>query len=389
MLGIVRKRLSESSNLTRSYDWLQERLWLASSWPRYLGRRLFCVPQKVQSMLIIRVSGIGDIILTTPVVKKLRGRYPDAKITYLTLKAMRPILEFNPCIDYLLTEDDEDKIIKQNYDWVINLQLFDNSTFVKDIIQRLKYKRISGSIVDKNGRYYEATNYRYYFSNWMESLMRGAIGIPFSAADTEKVEIYIPENRRNRQRDLCTKFGIGDGTFVGLNLGSQDKTFWYRDHSLDYLEKLIRHLYTKYNIILVGQSKNLSPDEHNQLTKLNKVFPKIINLVDKLTLEELLLVIEKCSVFISSDSGPAHISMAVKTPAILLFGADSGKRIISPRKRGEIYSIINSDCECSPCKPWRAKQACIANKRAQCMETIPVERILNEIEYFLKKAVKQ
>jgi len=335
------------------------------------------------------VSGIGDIILTTPVVKRLREIYPDAVITFATLKAMKPILEFNPCIDYLLTEDDEDKLRNQNYDWVINLQLFDNSAFVRDIIAKARYKRISGNYLQKNGVCHQVTNYRYYFSTWMESLMRGAIGIPFSAKDTETVEIYIPESRRNRQRDLCAKYGIGDVKYVGLNLGSRDINFWYRDYSLDYLEKLMDQLHTKYNLILVGQSNNLSPDECNQLTRITKAFPRMVNLVDKLSLEELLLVIDKCNVFVSSDSGPVHISMAVKTPVIILFGADSGKRIISPTKRGQIYSIVNSDCKCSPCKPWRAKQECMANKRAQCMETIPVERILYEIDYFLKMTVEE
>ncbi|MEO5646756.1 MAG: glycosyl transferase, partial [Chitinophagaceae bacterium] len=64
--------------------------------------------------LIIRFSSIGDIVLTTPVIRCLRKKFPDATIHYLTKRAFKGIVENNPYLDkiHLLEGDLEDVIIE-------------------------------------------------------------------------------------------------------------------------------------------------------------------------------------------------------------------------------------------------------------------------------------
>ena len=76
--------------------------------------------------LVIRFSSIGDIVLTTPVVRCLKKQVPGADIHYLTKKSFSPILEFNPYIDQLhFLEDDMEvllnKLKPEKFDFIIDL----------------------------------------------------------------------------------------------------------------------------------------------------------------------------------------------------------------------------------------------------------------------------
>ena len=79
-----------------------------------------------KKFLIIRFSSIGDIVLTTPVVRCLRKKYPNAAIHYLTKKQFAGIIDSNPYVDkvILLKEDINETIAEvreENYDCIIDL----------------------------------------------------------------------------------------------------------------------------------------------------------------------------------------------------------------------------------------------------------------------------
>src|SRR5215212_1438256 len=76
--------------------------------------------------LIIRFSSIGDIVLTTPVIRCLRKKYPDAQIHYLTKQSFASILLTNPYLDKVhVLKNDLDVIIEElkneNFDYIIDL----------------------------------------------------------------------------------------------------------------------------------------------------------------------------------------------------------------------------------------------------------------------------
>src|ERR1700749_4107286 len=76
--------------------------------------------------LIIRFSSIGDIVLTTPVVRCLKKQVLTAEVHYLTKKAFRPILSANPYVDRIhILEEDLGALIetlrKEDFDYIIDL----------------------------------------------------------------------------------------------------------------------------------------------------------------------------------------------------------------------------------------------------------------------------
>ncbi|MEO8821434.1 MAG: glycosyltransferase family 9 protein, partial [Ginsengibacter sp.] len=82
--------------------------------------------EKEMKFLIIRFSSIGDIVLTTPVIRNLRKKFPSATIHYLTKKKFASIVESNPYLDKtLLLEDDFattiQEVKEEGYDYIIDL----------------------------------------------------------------------------------------------------------------------------------------------------------------------------------------------------------------------------------------------------------------------------
>ena len=74
--------------------------------------------EKATSILVVRLSSIGDIILTTPVVRRLGAKWPGAQIEYCTRPEFLPLLSSNPYISVLHTPD---TLPEGSYDLVIDL----------------------------------------------------------------------------------------------------------------------------------------------------------------------------------------------------------------------------------------------------------------------------
>ena len=94
--------------------------------------------------LIIRFSSIGDIVLTTPVIRCLKMQVPDAEVQFLTKKSFRPLLEHNPYIDKLklLAHSWElmiHELIDEDYDYIIDLHHNVRSLRIKSILKKKSF----------------------------------------------------------------------------------------------------------------------------------------------------------------------------------------------------------------------------------------------------------
>ena len=86
--------------------------------------------------LILRFSSIGDIVLTTPVIRCLKQQYPDAEVHYATKKSYQSLLENNPYVDKVFVlEKSLNYLLKQlkseRYDYIIDLHNNLRTTILK------------------------------------------------------------------------------------------------------------------------------------------------------------------------------------------------------------------------------------------------------------------
>ena len=96
----------------------------------------------MKKILIIRFSSIGDIVLTTPVIRCIKEQKPEIEIHYLTKKSFKGILEYNPYLSKIHTIEKDIKEIatelkQENFDYVIDLHNNFRSLQTKRIIGKL------------------------------------------------------------------------------------------------------------------------------------------------------------------------------------------------------------------------------------------------------------
>ncbi len=125
-----------------------------------------------------------------------------------------------------------------------------------------------------------------------------------------------------------------------------------------------------FHIVLVG-----SKDDIERCNLIEKTINKhVTNLAGKTTIDELPVVMKSCKFTISNDSGPMHVSAAVGTPVIGIFGSTNPK---TTYPFGYMDYVLHKEIDCSYC----LKRHCIRKfDKMKCMELITVEDVLNKLQ---------
>ena len=262
-------------------------------------------------ILIIRFSSIGDIVLTTPVLRCIRQQKPDAEIHLLTKAAYRAVVAHNPRIDKVFyLEDDLDTIIgelkKEKYDYVADLHhnlrtlrvkqalgVKESYSFPKLNVQKwmltaLKIQALPDkSIVD---RYFEAVK---------------PLGI---RNDGKGLEYFIPENAATTEDDIPLGHRLG---YVGCVIGGS-----YETKKLP-AEQWIRFCKeVPYPVVLLG-----GPEDRELGQQITQADPgKIYNSCGKFNLNESADLVRRARVVVSNDTGLMHIAAAFDKPIVSLWG---------------------------------------------------------------------
>ncbi|MBI5187796.1 MAG: glycosyltransferase family 9 protein, partial [Nitrospirae bacterium] len=147
----------------------------------------------------------------------------------------------------------------------------------------------------------------------------------------------------------------------------------YKNWPVEHVISLVKTLHLKYNseVILFGGRKEM-PVGAGIAGELKDGF---IDLTGRTNIRETSALIKICRLFISTDSGPMHLSQAVGTPTIALFGP-TDPAIYGPR--GERHILIRKSLVCSPCKYYDCPDA-------QCMSLIMPDDVCKAVDEMLGK----
>ena len=260
--------------------------------------------------LIIRFSSIGDIVLTSPVVRCLKKQVQGAEVHFLTKKSFAPVVENNPYIDkiHLLSHSWELMIYElksEHYDYIIDLH-HNMRTF--RLKKELGVKSFSFNKL--NVRKWMLTNLKWdllpdihIVDRYMETLQSFDV-----KNDGAALDYFIHENDEVMQKDIPTSHQAG---FISIVIGAAHNT-----KKLP-LEKL-KMLCTKINhpIVLLGGKEDA--ENGKEISSVNQV--KIYNACGKFKLNESADLVRKSKLVITHDTGLMHIAAAFKKPIISIWG---------------------------------------------------------------------
>ena len=278
---------------------------------------------QIQRILILRMGPLGETLLTTPVIRALRGRFPEAYIAYMVAPGREGLVSENPNIDEVITYSVSiPKLIygmaKRSFQMVVILQPTFRlvlHTFIARIPFRIGFETNSGKgrllhvSVPNNINQHETARYL--------DVVRG-IGIE---PDSEEPEMFVNAAAQEWADDFLAETGISaDRPLIGLNPGSGSESRRWSKVGFAEVGDQLHQKYSAQIFITAGDAEGALPHE---VAGLMSCSPIIITGITPLQLGAIL---QKCRLYISNDTGPMHMSTAVRTPTIALFGASNPRQ---------------------------------------------------------------
>lgn len=342
---------------------------------------------KLERILIIMMGGIGNMIFLTPALKALRKAYPSSITSFLLGPyGAEEALGGSGLIDK--------KIIVGN-------KKHKGITGKIKLIQELRRENFSLSITStgtnplKSGLlcYLAGIKYRLgesirgkgYFYNlkiaWNENHHEVESNINLIQKLGIRVEdknLYIhrsPEDEIFAQRIFADHY-IDKKLVIGMHPGSGMHQAEFKRWPKERFAQLADRIVNNYNasIIIFGGPEEINLA--NEIKKLMKTDPLVMT--GKTTLAQTAALIEKCSLFVSNDSGLLHVACAVNPSTIGIYGPTNHRRT-GPYSDSAV--IIRKKLDCSPCY----KGTKVDCTQLDCLELISVEEVLEAANSMLKK----
>ncbi len=296
-------------------------------------------------MLMGHSAGIGDMLRGSASWRALKNHFPDAELHLLFLtKDKGAVSERLISRHHLLSSFHViDKNIKGIRDWVRFFREFDsvvrkvNPDFIIDfephglkssflcLYARLKYgirslgiaeipfRRYFYSISSQSSRKLKIQDYTDRYFVVLKALGIERKGIPIELEETPEAVSF-----RNSFRK---RFSIPeDKELIGLNIGCGTPDALWRRPNLDLLREVIKQLQERTNTVLVLTGASFEKDINQEFLK-NYPLPAF-DLAGQTDILELPGLIRSCRLFVSTDSGPYHMAVALKVPTLALFVKD-------------------------------------------------------------------
>lgn len=296
-------------------------------------------------ILIIRFSSIGDIVLTSPVVRCIEEQLPHAEIHYLTKEQFGQLILPNPHIrKVFLLKDDFHATMKElkaeNYDLIVDLHKNLRTFRVK---MALGKKSISFNKL--NIEKWLLTNFKinllpkkHLVDRYFEGLK--SLGIK---NDGKGLDFFLPDE------DFSSIEVYQKEKYVAIVTGAK---FFSKRLPLVKLEELCEKIQSK--IVVLGGKEDEKTGEALELK-----FPeKVINFCGKLSLGGSAFILKNSSKVYTNDTGLMHIAAAFKKPMVSFWGSSVlafgfapyfGEREGEGEEKAENLIIENNNLSCRPC----------------------------------------
>lgn len=334
-----------------------------------------------QSILIVLMGSIGDLVRGLAIAAPLRKSFPQARLTWLVEPACSPLVRDHPLIDEVLVFDRAHpasgvlnlrrELRARRFDVTLDLQRHFKSGFFSWLSRaprRIGFHRSNAKEcnwifqTEFIAAAAESLPKLQHYLMFLRPLGAAAEGRPyFGIAERE-----VPEQAGQLLREVSAPF-------VVMVLGSS----WHsKDWLLEGYQKLISYLleHPHYHIVLCGDKSQAA---RAQEIMQGHADGRVVNLVGRTSLLDLGYILRKASACVGPDSGPAHIAAAVGTAHVTLFGPTSPARVAP---YGSEHLSLQSAVGCAPCY----RKRCPGLDRL-CMRLLSAEAVWEQLQTALAR----
>lgn len=324
-------------------------------------------------ILIVRFSSIGDIVLTTPVIRAIHEQLPAADIHYITKKSFASLLAENPYISKLYTIEKSvseiiDQLKAEKYDCVIDLH------------KNIRTLRLKQSLGVKNYSFDKLNFQKWLLVNFKLNKLPevhiveryfGAVKAIGVKNDHKRCELTF-----NSSHVVNVKEALGFDTksYLAVAVGAQFATKTMPEELLISILSKINH-----PIILLGGPTDVERGKALEQALNNHTQP-IINVINQFSLLQSASIVAQAKTILTHDTGLMHIATAFGVPIVSVWGntvPELGMYPYYPNNR-ELYSIHEiKNLNCRPCSKIGYKSC--PKKHFNCMTLQNTDAIVADV----------
>jgi lipopolysaccharide heptosyltransferase I len=334
-------------------------------------------------ILIVKLGAVGDVVHTLPSLRSLRETFPDAYIAWIVEEKSKDVITGNPGLDELIVFERK-RIQKGLRGW---------KTFVPSLRETAGLiRRIRGHSFDiavdfqtlfKSGliTYLSGAKKRIGFDKWRElnrlftnlrvksqrehavdkylELVE-AIG---ARPDPAPVKIKYSAEDELYVKEFMEKEGLNGKRWAALNPGASWPSKLWGCERYALLCDSLADAGIPVVIIWGPGEEGLVGDIMRQAKSRPVVAPKT-------SIKQLASLLEKAGLYVGGDTGPLHISVAMGTQVVGIYGPSDPKR---NGPYGEGHRVLQADVKCASC--W--KRSC---GKMECMEKVTVDEVVRAVK---------
>jgi predicted lipopolysaccharide heptosyltransferase III len=364
-------------------------------------------------ILLIKLSALGDVIHTIPVLNKLRRRYPSARIDWLVTPAIGELLRHHPAITNVIAFARDEwavpwrlapfasflrlaKTLRETaYDLVLDIHgQFRTAalTVSTGAAVRIGFDRPRSEVWNASPRQFGEQARKHAWQGAREgSWLAYTHHIRVPTLDLHAVDRYlnvapmlgldddpadfsfpVPQAARSRVEALLTQHAVRDHRLITIAPGTVWET---KKWGNDKFAKVADHFLRKgFAVLLIG-----SPRERILCEEVARLAPGAVNVAGATTVSELAALIQRSTLSITNDSGPMHLAVALNRPVVSIFGP-TDPLWIGPYRRAN--AVLQSGVSCAPCYLRRLGQC---HRGHSCMTGVSPGAVIDRAERFLAR----
>jgi len=349
--------------------------------------------KKPNYLIVSKFLGLGSIIQSSPMLQTLKRNYPNSKLVFITSKANILILKHYPFVDEIIVLNDKNifttlistiqilpKLLKMRNSFYFDLEIYSNFSAILNTLS-FSRNRIGFYRKDSNVRMGIYTHMMYF--NNRVPISEVYLQMARLSGCTEIISsLYKFEIDENDTKNAQQKLNINDSnSIIIINPNASDLRIERRWETQNFVD-LISKLKTKFpekTYILIGSKSEKSYVDLIFNSIENK--QNLINSAGKISLNELIAIINKADLIITNDTGPMHISFALNKKTIAFFGPTH------PNQYGNENAIcFYKNVYCSPCVHEFLTPPCKGNNI--CVKNILVEEVFETCVNVIEKNIK-
>ena len=317
---------------------------------------------QIKRILVITLSNIGDIILTTPVIRALSKEFPGSRIDVMVGPNGKDIFDKDPNVFKLVIYDKhvpiaekrrlQIKLKKLKYDLVADLR---NTVFPLLLAPKYRTSPIQSfpkDIVHKKERHL----YKL---------------VPFGMEDlNERSYIYIAKEDEDYADGLIKTNTVTDPIVIVSPGAKSHLKRWTVEGFAEVCDGLAGECAA--SIVFVGAGPD---DKETVMSVARKMKNRYHDFVDKTNIRQLASLLKRSSLLITNDSAPMHLGCAVGAKVLAIFGPTDPKKY---GPTGEFDAVINKKLFCSPCEVAACKYG------HECMKLVSADEVLDRAKMMIE-----